>query len=63
MSGASHCREVLTVRSCSPSGGLDVGSAQVHLLFKYRSGTVWHALPLSVLSESQACHSENLWIV
>ena len=31
MSGASHCREVLTVRSFSPSGGLDVGSAQVHL--------------------------------
>ena len=41
MSGVCHCREVLTyktpanvftVRSCSPSGGLDIGSAQVHLL-------------------------------
>ena len=32
MPGASHCREVLTVRSCSPWRGLDVGSAQVHLL-------------------------------
>ena len=32
MSGDSHCRKVLTVRSCSPLGGRDVGSAQVHLL-------------------------------
>ena len=32
MSGVCHCREVLTVRSSSLSGGLDVGSAQVHLL-------------------------------
>ena len=32
MSGVCHCREVLAVRSSSPSGGLDVGNAQVHLL-------------------------------
>ena len=32
MSGASHCREVLTVRSFSPSGGLNVGSVRVLFL-------------------------------
>ena len=31
MSGVCHCREVLIGRSSSPSKGLDVGSAQVHL--------------------------------